>query len=114
MFQVFFVNFDQSIQAAIDAAAPGDTNLVGPGTYNESLTINKSIHLVSLDAAGTTIINGQGTNSGFSGSILVTDGTSHVTIGEANHGFTINAGAQETAGILLGNNTSFVHIESNE
>src|SRR5262245_65393719 len=82
MFQVFFVNFDQSIQAAIDAASPGDTILVGPGTYNESLTINKSIHLISRDGAGSTIINGVGNNPNFSASIMVTDSTAHVTIGE--------------------------------
>ncbi|HKA74862.1 MAG TPA: hypothetical protein VKE26_23865, partial [Xanthobacteraceae bacterium] len=114
MFQVFFVNFDQSIQAAIDAASPGDTILVGPGTYNESLTINKSIHLISLDGAGSTIINGVGNNPNFSASIMVTDSTAHVTIGEDGHGFTINAGDHETAGIVLAGNNSFVHIESND
>jgi parallel beta-helix repeat protein len=30
-----------SIQAALDAAAPGDTIVVGPGEYNESLLIGK-------------------------------------------------------------------------
>src|SRR5215475_6915978 len=114
MFQVFFVNFDQSIQAAIDAASPGDTILVGPGTYNESVTINKSIHLISLDGAGSTIINGVGNNPNFSASIMVTDSTAHVTIGEDGHGFTINAGDHETAGIVLAGNNSFVHIESND
>src|SRR5262245_26098291 len=114
MFQVFFVNFDQSIQAAIDAASPSDTILVGPGTYNESVTINKSIHLISLDGAGSTIINGVGNNPNFSASIMVTDSTAHITIGEDGHGFTINAGDHETAGIVLAGNNSFVHIESND
>src|SRR5262249_16895784 len=114
MFNVFFVNFDQSIQAAINAASPGDTILVGPGVYNESLTINKSIHLVSLDGADDTIINGVGNNPNFSGTVMVTDGTSNVTIGEQNHGFTINPGAHETAGILLAGNNSSIHIESND
>src|SRR5262245_12349292 len=106
MFNVFFVNFDQSIQAAIEAASPGDTVLVAPGTYNESLTINKSIHLISLDGAGSTIINGVGNDPNFSGTIMVTAGTTQVSIGEADHGFTINPGDHETAGILLAGNNS--------
>ena len=115
MFNLFFVNEGQSIQAAIDAASPGDTIMVGPGVFNESLTINKSLFLLSLDGAEHTIINGQGTNPGFSATVMVTDGTSHVSIGELNdHGFTINAGAQETAAIILAGNNSFVEIQSND
>src|SRR5262245_43294696 len=114
MFDLFFVNAGQSIQDAINLASPGDTIMVGPGTYNESLTINKSIHLISLNGADDTIINGVGNNHNFSGTIMVTDGISQVTIGELDHGFTINAGADETAAILLAGNNSFVHIESND
>src|SRR5262245_23631107 len=37
-----------SIQAAVNAALPGDTVLVYPGTYQEQVTINKSIKLQGL------------------------------------------------------------------
>jgi len=46
-----FVRPGQSIQAAIDAAHPGDRILVRPGTYAEQLTIDKNgIDLIGLDA----------------------------------------------------------------
>src|SRR5438874_2344334 len=40
----------QSIQAAVDAASPGATIVVEPGTYNESITVSKPhIHLVGQE-----------------------------------------------------------------
>ena len=48
-----------TIQSAINAAAPGDTVLVAPGTYYENLLVqNKSIALKSIAGAATTIIDG--------------------------------------------------------
>jgi pectin methylesterase-like acyl-CoA thioesterase len=39
-----------SIQAAINAAANGDTIIVGPGWYNERITISKPITLTGATA----------------------------------------------------------------
>ena len=51
----------QTIQAAINAAQPGDIILVSPGTYKENLTIRKSIELRGADAG--VIIDGSRSRS---------------------------------------------------
>ena len=45
----------QSIQAAIDAASPGQTVFIGAGTYTESLTLSKTVSLIGVSSA-TVII----------------------------------------------------------
>ncbi len=45
-----------SIQAAIDMAQEEDTILVGPGTYNETIIINKQITLTGAEGAENTTI----------------------------------------------------------
>lgn len=49
----------QSIQAAIDAAAPGDLIMVSPGTYNEMLVMTKKVRLQG-HGAGSTILTASG------------------------------------------------------
>ncbi|MBP2030455.1 nitrous oxidase accessory protein NosD [Methanohalophilus levihalophilus] len=43
-----------TIQAAINAAATGDTILVYPGTYTENVVVNKTVNLTSTSGASVT------------------------------------------------------------
>jgi len=47
-----------TVQAAIDAAQPGDTVLVSPGVYRENLQIEKALTLRSTQGAETTTLDG--------------------------------------------------------
>lgn len=92
----------ESIQAAIDAAASGDTILVTPGTYYEVININKSnITIVSEAGPEKTIIDAEGT-----GNAIVISGVNGVTL----EGFTVIRGGRhplhlaDTEGIVLANN----------
>lgn len=59
-----------TIQAALDAAAPGDEILVGPGLYTELIDfLGKDVELKSTAGAATTIIDGR-----FQGSVVTFDG----------------------------------------
>jgi PKD repeat protein len=52
------VSSGESIQDAIDSAAPGDVIIVGPGTYAEDLVIDKALTVVSSDGSDATTIAG--------------------------------------------------------
>jgi nitrous oxidase accessory protein len=54
-----------TIQAAVDAADPGDTIVVAPGVYPESVTVEKSLSITGLDKS-TTIVDGSGGGYAFS------------------------------------------------
>ena len=47
-----------TIQAAINAASSGDTIQVADGTYNETITIDKTLTIVGHDASDTKINGG--------------------------------------------------------
>jgi parallel beta-helix repeat protein len=46
-----------TIQAAVNAASPGDTIQVGDGTYNENVDITKSLNIVSVNGSNVTKVN---------------------------------------------------------
>jgi parallel beta-helix repeat protein len=88
-----------TIQAAVNAANPGDTIIVQPGTYNESVVVNKSIKIHGapnkpnpvVDATGVAADSGCGDPAGFNeldGFCVFPLGPSPITNVEIDH-FTI-------------------------
>lgn len=93
-----------SIQAAINAASSGDTITVGPGSYNESISLSNNLNLVSQFGAESTIINATGL------------GHSAVYLGHATiDGFTITGGLSSSGGGInvSGNGTVINSIVTN-
>jgi len=79
-----------SIQAAINAAVPGETVFVGPGTYHENLNLRSGINVVGSGFSATSL-QGTGdvrvvnsinvTNARFAGFQITGSGTSIVSAG---------------------------------
>jgi hypothetical protein len=72
-----------TIQEAINAAADGDTILVAPSEYNESLTVDKSVAILS-DGSGPALIWSDADDTPV---VQITSGG--VRLGAAGQGFTI-------------------------
>ncbi|MBU1613869.1 hypothetical protein KJ693_01010 [bacterium] len=64
-----------TIQAAVNAANPGDMILVASGTYNESINCTRAVNLVGAGSGSTTIAG--------SGRVVVFGGIGDVDAGSA-------------------------------
>ena len=95
-----------TIQAAIDAAAPGATVSVASGTYFVSLTIDKSVTLASQSGAAVTTLDG-----GRAGRVIFARGTGAESV--AIVGFTIMNGlGLESMSVPAPGSGSGVYVES--
>src|SRR5690349_1228431 len=85
-----------TIQAGINAASPGDTVLVAPGTYVENINFNgKAITVTSSNGAASTIIDGNAAGT-------VVTFNQNESAGALLNGFTIRNGrALNGAGIYI-------------
>ena len=96
-----------SIQSAIENASNGDVIQVAPGTYYETLVINKSITLVG-SGAEKTIISCKDLNKGFKSTNIVMVNADNCTI----KGFTITFSSKNssafTHGVVLNSNNNTI------
>ncbi|WP_420349549.1 right-handed parallel beta-helix repeat-containing protein [Pelagibius sp.] len=111
---VFVVTDGQSIQAAIDAASDGDTIVVRPGTYAETLDIDKQVTLLGVQSGIDP--NGDsrtGAETTITGGILLRDGADGTTI----DGFTLQEGngnlQGQKAGIFLASGAADITLQNN-
>src|SRR4029077_16666880 len=90
--RIIHVPFDYStIQAAVNASNPGDTILVAAATYNETVTVSKSLSVIGAGSS-STIIDARGVGPG----VNIT-GASGVTIS----GFTIRNADIVSSGVIV-------------
>jgi len=95
-----------TIQAAIDAAAPGASVEVASGTYFENLVVDKSVVLVSKSGAAVTTLDG-----GRIGRVVFARGTGAESVEIV--GFTITNGlALESMDAPAAGSGSGIHLES--
>jgi hypothetical protein len=78
----------KTIQAAVNAASGGDVINVAAGTYNENVTINKSLTLLSISGAASTTVSGTTSGSEL-GTFMISPNTNNVTVGGPAKGFTL-------------------------
>ena len=94
-----------TIQAAVDAASPGDTIIVRDGTYTENVDVNKSVTIESENGAEATIVQAANPD----------DHVFEVTADYVSiSGFTVRDATEEAnAGILCESETCYCNILGN-
>ena len=111
-----------TVQAAIDAAADGDTILVAAGTYQENIFfLGKAIHVTSEDGPATTFldgnqtgsvvsfVNGEGASSIIEGFTIMNGTGTFISGPDISSGggvFVTNAGGPSIIGNVITDNTS--------
>ncbi len=98
------VNSGQSIQAAIQAAAPGDRILVQPGTFLEAIDfLGKAIEVIGVGGPTSTILDATGSNAS-----VVRFGSGETPL-SVLRGFTVTGGTGSSGGSSFGGGGILVH-----
>ena len=105
-----------TIQAAVNAANPGDTILVDSGTYNESVNCTKAVDLVGTGSptiqgsSPVVIFDGNGADSASISGFTITGGT-----GSEGYGVWCKNGADPTissGNTIRGNSRDGIYCQS--
>lgn len=105
-----------TIQAAINAANNGDIITVAPGTYQESVYVNKS---VTLKGAQSGVAGSSSSRANAANESIVDNGDTGFNVAASNvtiDGFTIEGSANQSHGgfgVFLGKNVSGTHVLDN-
>jgi len=93
-----------SIQAAVDAAQDGDTIIVAPGTYEETVTVNKDVTLLGANHGTAGKDDSRGDESTITGGVHFVAGGEGATLDgfEVSGASDFGAGLDRPAGVLIG------------
>ena len=105
-----------SIQAAINAACPGDTIEVQSGTYNEHVLVNKTLILQGVDSgSGLPVVDGGGSGGAITLSAdgCTLQGFAAMNSGSANSGITVSSSSNTVSGNTVnGSNQRGISLNS--
>ncbi|QQA44034.1 right-handed parallel beta-helix repeat-containing protein [Pelagovum pacificum] len=107
-FSTFIVREGMSVQAAIDAAETGDTIVIGPGTFDELLTVNKTLNFVGANAGLAGDDEGRGPGSVLAGAVVTAYNVQFDGIaidGSLSQSSTVGISGATVAGIGISNST---------
>ncbi|WP_321431274.1 NosD domain-containing protein [uncultured Methanolobus sp.] len=103
-----------TIQAAVNAASPGHTILVYPGTYIENVNVDKQLNITSTDGAAVTSVAAADSNDHvfeITADGVTIDGFSVSGVGDDKPGIYLTSSGSTLANNIVSNNDMGISLE---